>query len=169
MKNKIFATLLVFMFSVLLFNSCDLDNNVTPAPTSQVEIFYSQWYTPTSWQGKAGDWYFDVTSTAISQDIVEGGIILVYMSVPNDLYPEAVRPMPAFAIGANWDYLIPNYGKIEFTCDSQVAPPTQNIYFRFVVIPSGTQITAKKSKLSKEELLKMSYQDVCLLLGIPEK
>jgi len=165
MKHNFFLTLLALASFTILFNSCVEDNNVTPATT---EIYYSQWYTPTSWAGSSGDWYFDVTNSAINQDIVESGIILAYISVPNDIYDAAVRPLPAYAAFANWDYLIPEYGKIEFTCTSEVAPATQNIYFRFVVIPSGTQLSAKKSKLSKEELQKMSYKDVCALLSIPE-
>jgi hypothetical protein len=165
MKHYILRTLLLLAPISVLFSACDEDNNVSPANNT----YYSGWYSPTSWSGEAGDWYFDVTSSDINEDIVEKGIILVYMSIPNDLFSSAVRPLPAYAAKANWDYLIPEYGKIEFTCDSQTAPGTEGYYFRFVVIPSGTHLkSTKENNLGKEDLLKMSYHDVCELYGIPE-
>jgi hypothetical protein len=171
MKTNILSKLLVLIFSGLLISSCTQEGAVGPqGEPGKIDVYYSQWYTPNSWDGQAGDWYFDVTSPDINQDVVEGGIILAYMSVPNDIYQNAVRPMPAWAVQANWDFLIPDYGTIEFTCDSEIAPGTTDHYFRFVIIPSGTQLKSTKAVAghSKEELMKMPYQDVCKLFGIPE-
>jgi len=173
MKTNIFKTFIFVLSFATLLSSCIQDSNVgpqgEPGLDGQVEIYYSQWYTPISWVDGTTDWYFDVTNPYIDEDAVEAGIILAYMSVPGDVYANAVRPMPAYALGANWDFLIPDYGEIEFTCDSEFVPGTANHFFRFVVIPSGVQIKSTKStNLTKEELMKMPYQDVCKLLNIPE-
>jgi len=170
MKIKIFKTLIYLVSIFFLYTGCSIDGTVGPQGLDgQANIIYSQWYTPTAWNGETGDWYFDVTSADIDEDIVERGIILAYMSLPNDIYNKAVRPMPAYAIGCNWDFLIPDYGKIEFTSDSQNAPGTDGYYFRFVFIPPGTQLKSTRPVgYTKEELLQMPYSDVCKLLGIPE-
>ncbi len=132
-------------------------------------VIYSQWYTPNAWNGETGDWYFQVASNSLSQDVVEAGVILAYTSLPGDLYPAAVRPLPAYAIGANWDFLIPDYGMIEFTSDAISQPGTNDYYFRFVVIPSNIALksTAAKEEF-KKQLLQMSYLEVCKKYNIPE-
>ncbi|MBK7028475.1 MAG: hypothetical protein IPH45_04375 [Bacteroidales bacterium] len=100
---------------------------------------------------------------------MEAGVILAYTSLPGDLYPSAVRPLPAYAIGANWDFLIPDYGEIEFTSDALDRPGTTDYYFRFVIIPSNNSL---KSTAAKEafanELRQMSYLEVCKKYNIPE-
>ncbi|MDF1548835.1 MAG: hypothetical protein P1P88_13510 [Bacteroidales bacterium] len=182
MKLNIFKKLMYLILTVVFFNGCVQQGEIGPqGPAGQdgqdgldggaINVYYSQWYTPTSWEGQSGDWFFDVTDDAINESIVEAGIMLAYMSVPMDLYEGAVRPMPAYAVGANWDFLIPAYGQMEFTCDSQNAPGTTDHFFRFVLIPPGTQLksTNKSTQfLTKEDLLNMEYADVCKLLGIPE-
>jgi hypothetical protein len=137
-----------------------------PGRDGNANVFYSPWYTPTQWAGKTGDWYFDVSDNAISEDIVEGGAILAYMSIPGDIYQGAVRPMPAYVNGANWDFLIPGYGMIEFTSDALNVPGTVDYSFRYVLIPSNIQLKALGTSL--EELKKMPYQEVCKKLGISE-
>ena len=131
-------------------------------------VYYSGWYHPTQWAGQTGDWYFNVADNAITEDIVESGVILAYMSIPGDIYPNAVRPMPNFANGANWDFLIPDYGSIEFTSDALDIPGTTNYFFRFVLIPSNIELKAGFNGTSIKELKAMSYKEMCLKLGIPE-
>lgn len=136
-------------------------------------VYYSEWFSPEAWSGQAGDWYFAANAPDLTEDVVEGGIILAYCWLEDDLYEgTTIRPLPAFALGANWSYLIHEYGSIEFTCDKIVdnSPPSTNHFFRFVAIP-GTIPALKSSKTnnySKESLLKMSYKEVCELFNIPE-
>lgn len=172
MKLNNLKNLMYLILTIVLFNGCVQQGEIGPQGIpGEVNIYYSQWYSPTAWTEGLDDWYFTVTDPAITGDIVEAGIILAYMSVPLDIYAAAVRPMPAYAVGANWDFLIPDYEEIEFTCDSQLAPGTTDHYFRFVLIPPGTQLksTNKSTQfLTKEDLLNMEYSEVCKLLGIPE-
>jgi len=149
--------------------------NDSPMTVQGTDVYASDWITPTSWSGSTGDWFFDVSNSAISGDIVEAGVILAYMSVPGDLYNDyTVRPLPAYAIGANWDFLLPNdgntvYGKIEFTSDMVDLPGTSGYNFRFILIPSTYSLKSKQSdKPSAAELKQMTYSQVCKLYGIKE-
>lgn len=132
-------------------------------------VFSSQWISPQQWNGQTGDWYFDVANSAITEDVVESGVILAYLSIPNDIYPDAVRPMPAYVNGANWEYLIPEYGMIEFTSDALERPGTNNYYFRFVIIPANLQLKSGSiNGATLDQLRVMPYSEVCKKLGIPE-
>jgi hypothetical protein len=134
-------------------------------------VIYSEWFSPSSWSGSSGDWYFDASAPDLTSSIVEQGVILGYVWLVGDLYKgAAVRPLPANAVDANWSFLIPGqYGKIEFTCDATDVPNTSN-QFRFIAIPGG--MTALKSAplhgVSLKDLKSMPYKDVCGLLGVPE-
>jgi hypothetical protein len=173
MKTKL-SILSMFIVTALLFSTgCGKEG---PAGRDGIDgkdgnanVIYSPWYSPTAWNGQTGDWYFDVNNTAINQNIVESGIILAYTSLPGDIYSAAVRPMPAYALGCNWDYLIPDYGQIEFLCDALDKPGTTNYYFRFVLVPSNNALKSTAGiKYSEEELKKMSYTEICKKFGIPE-
>lgn len=140
-----------------------------PGRDGNANVYYSNWIEPAKWNGKTGDWYFEVLDNSINRDIVEYGVILAYMSVPGDIYQNAVRPMPAYAKGANWDFLIPDYGSIEFTCDALDVPATKDHLFRFVLIPSNIQL--KSGSLNStfiKELKAMTYEQACSKLGIPK-
>ncbi len=132
-------------------------------------VYYSDWISPTQWAGKTGDWYFDVNDPAITENIVEQGAILAYVSVPGDLYDLAVRPMPAYAIGANWEYIIPGPGTIEFLSDAIDLPGTVDYSFRYVLIPSNIRLkSASIDNVSIETLKSMTYKEVCAKFDIPE-
>lgn len=168
------TTTMFFVIIGFLLAGCTTEGPMGPEGVPgrdglDTEIYYSPWYEPQSWLGSAGDWYFGINSTAISENIVETGVILAYMSVPKDLgYEAAVRPMPAYALGANWEFIIPDYGKIEFMTDAQSVPGTKGYFFRFVLIPSNIKLKAKGFNTSVEELKSLPYEDVCSKLGIPE-
>jgi hypothetical protein len=150
-----------------------------PAGTDgNANVIASTWYTPTSWAGQSGDWYFDLSNANITKDIVESGVVLAYVSLPNDIYTAPVRPLPTYALGANWEFLVPDYGQIEFMSDKSTVPPA-GCSFRYVLIPASYtfQATANTSNLLKSKSLKqitvndlksMPYGDVCKLLNIAE-
>jgi hypothetical protein len=178
MKTKFSFFALLLASSLLILSSC---GEKGPAGRNGIDgqdgidgvdgnanVIYSPWITPTVWNGQTGDWYFDVSNSAISQDIVESGVILAYVSLPDDIYASAVRPLPAYALGCNWDYLIPDYGEIEFLCDALNKPGTANYYFRFVLIPSNIPLKSSAASYTAEDLKKMSYLEVCKKFGIPE-
>jgi len=174
MKTKLSILTVLAVSTILMLSGCAKDGrngtNGTNGLDGNANVIYSPWYTPTAWSGTSGDWYFDISNSAISHDIVEGGVILAYVSLPGDIYDKAVRPIPAYALGCNWDYLIPYYGKIEFLCDAVNMPGTSNYFFRFILIPANTALksTTGNKYPSAEELRKMSYIEICKKFGIPE-
>ncbi len=128
----------------------------------------SPWYHLADWNGQTSDWYFQVSNSNINQDIVENGVILAYASLPGDIYSAAVRPLPCWAIGANWDFLIPDYGLIEFTSDALTKPGTNGYSFRFILVPASHFFKSTANNSSAEQLRKMSYIEVCKKYNIPE-
>jgi len=167
MKTKKITFYLIIAFATLLFSGCKGDQGLDGLDGQNAEVYYSEWFSPSSWSGEPGDWYFNASAPDLNQDIVEGGVILAYVSLADDIYEAAVRPLPALAVGANWDFLIPDYGSIEFTSDMGAMPLTSGNQFRFIAIP-GTIPALKSASISKQELRNMSYKEVCKLLNIPE-
>ena len=174
MKTRTILFSLLIM-SAILWTGCSQQGPEGPAGLDgNANVTASPWYAPTAWTGSAGDWYFDVKNSAISQDIVESGAILAYVSLPGDLYNDyTVRPLPAYAIGANWDFLIPNdgqsYGTIEFTSDMPNMPGIAGYNFRFILISSNYILkSASLTSPGLSDLKKMSYKEVCKFFNIPE-
>jgi len=178
MKTKSIVILSFVAIFMLIASACKKEGpQGPPGVDGNANVIASPWITPHSWDGCANDWYFDVSNAAITQDIVETGVILAYISAPGDLYQgTAVRPLPAYAIGVNWDFLVEgptqtSLGFIEFSSDATAMPATTNIYFRFILIPSSSTLSLKSGStngLRKSELQNMPYKDVCKLLGIRE-
>jgi hypothetical protein len=164
---------LLAAISALIIAGCGKEGPQGPqGPEGQsAPVYYSEWFSPTAWSGNSGDWYFSASAPDLTEDIVENGVVLAYAWLAGDVYQSTTtRPLPAYAVGANWSFLIHEYGSIEFTSDMFSPPLTNGNKFRFVAIP-GT-IPALKSGTpgykSKEELRSMSYKEICKLFNIPE-
>ena len=167
-KNKIIYWLATFY--ILAFLGCKKEG--TPGVDGQdATVYYSEWFAPSVWSGTSGDWYFDASATDLTKGIVENGVVLAYVWLAGDLYDAtSVRPLPAYAVGANWSFLVHQYGSIEFTSDMISKPLTTGNQFRFVAIP-GIIPSLKSASLknkSEQELKNMTYKDVCKLFNIPE-
>ncbi len=172
-----FRTLFLFMaVSAFMFAGCQKDGPQGPqgpqGPAGQnATVYYSEWFSPVAWSGGSGDWYFAASAPDLTEGIVENGVVLAYAWLADDVYGgSSVRPLPAYAVGANWSFLIHEYGSIEFTSDMFGPPLTSGNKFRFIAIP-GT-IPALKSGTpgyrSNQELRQMSYKEICSLFNIPE-
>ncbi|MDO8930257.1 MAG: hypothetical protein Q7J86_03120 [Bacteroidota bacterium] len=168
MKTKINIIYLLVAVSILVFTGCKGKDGLDGEGAT---VYYSEWITPSAWLGNSGDWYFNVDAPDLKADIVESGVILAYVSLNGDVYEsKAVRPLPAYAVGANWDFLIPDYEIIEFTSDMSSRPFTTGNLFRFIAIPGNikTLKSASLENISEKELRSMPYKDVCKLFNIPE-
>ena len=173
MKTKLISVCLLTVFSAFIFSGCSKEGPQGPAGNNgkDATVYYSEWFSPSVWSGVSGDWYFAANAPDLTQNIVEGGVVLAYAWLAGDLYGSTtMRPLPAYAVGANWGFLIHQYGSIEFTSDMYSPPATSTNKFRFIAIP-GT-IPALKSGnsgyRSEQELRNMSYKEVCKLFNIPE-
>ena len=172
MKTKITIYLLL-AFSTLVFTGCKNEGEQGPAGNDglDAEVYYSEWITPSAWLGTSGDWYFDVNAPDLTEDIVESGVILAYAWLADDIYDATtVRPLPAYAVDANWSFLISQYESIEFTSDMISKPLTTGNKFRFIAIPGNiaTLKSASLKNINEVELRNMTYKDVCKFLNISE-
>jgi len=170
MKTRNSTIYLIIAFAIILFSGCKGDRGLDGLDGQNAEVYYSEWFSPTSWSGTSGDWYFDAAAPDLTKNIVESGVILAYVALVDDLYPAAVRPLPAFAVNANWDFLIPDYKSIEFTSTMSAMPLPSGNQFRFIAIP-GTIPALKSASLkykTVQELRNMPYKEVCKLFNIPE-
>ena len=173
MKTKIIISFLFVAFSTLVFTGCKNEGMQGPAGLDgqNAAVYYSEWVTPSAWLGASGDWYFDVTAPDLTANIVENGVVLAYVWLAGDLYnATSVRPLPAYAVGANWNFLIHQYGSIEFTSDMSLKPLTTGNKFRFIAIPGNIETlkSASFKNINEAKLRSMSYKDVCKLFNIPE-
>ena len=173
MKTSFKTIYLLTAILALTFTGCQKEGTQGPAGANgrDATVYYSEWFSPAVWSGNSGDWYFEASAPDLTQDIVEGGVVLAYAWLAGDLYGgTTMRPLPAYAVGANWGFLIYQYGSIEFTTDMIGSPATSGNKFRFVAIPGTTP--AAKSGISgyrsEQELRSMSYKEVCKLYNIPE-
>ena len=173
MKTKIKIIALLVSFSVFSIYGCVSDG--VPGPSGRdgqdATVYYSEWFTPSAWSGSSGDWYFEASAPDLTEYIVEGGVVLAYVWLADDLYDgTTIRPLPAYALGANWSYLIHQYGSIEFSCDMISQPLTSGNSFRFIAIPGTISAykSASSTTYSKQELENMSYREVCILFNIPK-
>jgi hypothetical protein len=173
MKTGIRTIFLFATISVFILTGCGKEGPAGPqGPAGQnATVYYSEWFTPTSWSGTSGDWFFAASAPDLTQDIVEGGVVLAYAWLAGDVYGgSSVRPLPAYAVGANWSFLVHQYGSIEFTSDMFAPPATTGNKFRFIAIP-GTVHALKSGTTgyrSERELKNMPYKEVCKLYNIPE-
>jgi hypothetical protein len=170
MKTMIKITWALAVFSIFSFTGC-IDEDKPEPVVEESTVYYSEWFNPEDWLGTTEDWYFDAYAPDLTEDIVENGVVLAYVWLDGDLYNgTAIRPLPAWALEANWSYLIHEYEYIQFTCDMITKPSISGCSFRFIAIP-GT-VPALKSTSTKnyteQELRNMTYQEVCKLYNIPE-
>jgi hypothetical protein len=187
MKLKIIISYLLLSLTILIWTSCTgpmgpagYDGrdglNGRDGVDGNANVTTSPWFTSPGWKWDDNDkvWFFDKMNSAITKDIVENGIVLAYINVKGDVINDnTVRPLPAYAIQANWDFLFPNdgntgYGTIEFTT-TLTSDPGNADYFRYVLIPSGYILKSARLKSTKvEDLRKMPYSKICELLNIKD-
>jgi hypothetical protein len=172
MKTKISTIYLLLAFIVFAFTACSKDGAQGPAGVDgqNAAVYYSEWFSPTVWSGTSGDWYFSASAPDLTKSVVEGGVVLAYVWIAGDIYSSTtVRPLPAYAVGVNWSFLIHQYGAIEFTSD-MINQPLTTHKFRFIAIP-GTSSALKSAALvykTKSEMINMPYRDACKRFNIQD-
>jgi len=137
-------------------------------------IIYSEWFTSGGAWTKPGsdgyDAYFDRAAPGVTQDIIDSGIVLSYANIT--MFSGGIKPLP-FTTGNGvtslWNYFITDIGNIRFIAtnlehDDRTFVPSRFIEFRYVIVPGG-QLGAKGAA-TKNELKKMSYQEVMEYFGL---
>ena len=173
MKTKISTIYLLLAITVITFTGCSKEGPQGPAGLNghNAAVYYSEWFSPTVWSGTSGDWYFSAAAPDLTKSVVEGGVVLAYVWLAGDIYSSTtVRPLPAYAIGANWSFLVHQYGAIEFTSD-MINQPLITHKFRFIAIPgSSVALKIAKQKYSTtSELTNMPYKEACTLFNVSDQ
>jgi hypothetical protein len=115
-----------------------------PAGTTNVQ--YSGWFSPSSWTSSpdlVSSFYFETIAPAITQNIIDSGVVVAYIKMAKD--SGLVRPLPATPTSGAlvfWNYDLPSAGMIRFTFstnDDSFTPTTAD-KFRYVVISGGVRL-----------------------------
>lgn len=172
MKSNMNAVYLLIAFALLTFTGCDNEGAQGPAGLDgeNAAVYYSEWFTTSAWSGSSGDWFFSASAPDLTQNNVENGVVLAYVWLSGDMYNStAIRPLPAYAVGANWSFLIHQYGSLEFTSD-MINQPLTTHRFRFVVIPgtSGALKSVATKYPTRSALLNIPYDEACKLFNIKD-
>ena len=173
MKTKMNTAYLLMAFALLTFTGCSKDGTPGPAGLDgqDAAVYYSEWFSPTVWSGTSGDWYFSAAAPDLTKSVVENGVVLAYVWLAGDVYSSTtVRPLPAYALSANWSYLVHQYGTIEFTSD-MITQPLLTHKFRFIAIP-GSSVALKMAKQkysTTSELTNMPYKEACTLFNVSDQ
>ena len=156
-------------------------------------VMYSDWFTPGPWTSTTitpiptgtgtgpstgnsnipttvspnQSHFFNKAAPAITQSILDKGIVLAYCKLTSD--GSNTRPLPANTTIEGvlnlWNYVL-SLGNIQFTQFSTSPLALNGIdqsnKFRYVIIPATTHL-----RLSKQ-LKDMSYEEVCSLFNIPK-
>jgi len=165
------------------------DTTTTIVPTiPSTTVFYSDWESPAevvlnngggqtgNGSGQTGNTgpgkpaavqYFTIKAPAVTQDILDKGVVLAFCKLEND--NNLTRSLPTTTMINNfisiWDFVLEK-GKVHFMQTTGnpmgVLPISNKNKFRYVIISA-----TKHVRLSKP-LKEMSYDEVCEMFGIPK-
>jgi hypothetical protein len=130
-------------------------------------VIYSGWFEAGSYiNSGTQSAYVEKTAPAISQEIIDEGVVLAYTKLISD--NGFVRPLPATTFDINdaiWNYVIPGAGSIRFTVKTidggNISPAGTNQY-RYVIIPGGVSLNKKKT------LKQMPYKEIKKRFGLQD-
>lgn len=171
MKIKTFALSLLLASSSVLWTSCGKEG--PPGLDGNANVISSPWISPASnswtYDNVKKEYYYDIADNEITQDIVENGVVLAYMTSADDTPANSVRPLPAYTMGCDWTFLIHSYKSIEFTSNAVANPGNVAISFRYILIPASVYLkSARLKSKSITELKNMPYEEVCNMFGIQQ-
>lgn len=160
-KNKFSALTLAL---VVLCAGCqkDIHEDALAAETNTVGTttipppVLSAWTTVDKQAKNAGEVpvsYNNIEDTAISTDVLENGLVLVFAKMSG-----ATRQLPFIAENAEWYYEI-SAGSISITskaADKQAAADSQSVQY---IVFSSTQLSELSNNgISKDQLINLSYE-----------
>jgi hypothetical protein len=130
-------------------------------PTGSANVIYSSWTKSTNW----GGWqpanvfgvnrsFFDINAPALSQEVLDRGVVLVYTKLTTD--NNQMRQLPVTVYAQFTEELLDfsvvlNRIRIWSTPIRPPVPPSPNYEFRYVLIPGGQAARVSYEKLTYEE------------------
>lgn len=158
---------IIIMFTLV---SCSKPEDGAPGPAGTANVIYSNWVTPSSYAGSAT--LHNQTIFNNNKDIynasMNGGTVLVYWNQPNN-------GNTVYQLNYSWSSGYMNYYISTNGVTSDISISTnilnydgvgQTDRFRYIIIPGGTPATTGKQ--AQPDFKKMSYNEVCKYLHIPE-
>jgi hypothetical protein len=166
MKNLKMSSALAFSIAILTLGCSK--GSVGPTgprgPAGPDSVIYSAWTSinltivSTSFYSQA------IVASAITQRILDSGIILTYIGLPNGTSASDIAPASNFL---SQDFVVDS---IFLSSDTNL---NNGLVYRYVVVPgsqqAGTMITGPAKGLTQEQLRTMAYADLVKILGIPAK
>ncbi|WP_176466291.1 collagen-like protein [Aliifodinibius salipaludis] len=145
-------------------------------------VMYSSWITV---PGEASEWsaeevsgdsirYHDIAANALTEDIVGQGVVNVYADFRDvepdidQIYALPMSNLPGFAVSLYYQFSLQNVMIAYYDPSAKgtdLGPLTVDTKFRYVIIPGGV---AAKSKMTKDEIKEMPYNEVKKRFGIQE-
>jgi len=181
-KNRRFSWLLLFVAFMVI--GCEgPEGPAGPAgPAGTANVIYSEWFSPDPWvlQETFGvsERSFTMTTSALTQEIIDYGVVLVYMRFVG-FNPE-INQLPVTLEDVNYHFLFrAQAGSIQAVYYSITDPatdpgviPSYN-QVRYVLIPGGVlDAVAAGAGITYSKLAdsfdSMGYAEVCELFDIPE-
>ncbi len=133
-------------------------------------VIYSDWFAPT-WTVPASSASFTHAAAGITQEVLDTGVIMVYMKIYDHVYP--------LPISFNGDTIPKEFNfwadlgslRIWFTAESSYSP-SSTMTFRYIIIPgsNAARITSPKQAVNNELATAgvdiNDYYAVCAYYGI---
>lgn len=182
MKNRRFSWLL-FCVALMVFGCEGPEGPSGPAgPAGSANVIYSDWYSPETWVLSTtfgvSERSFTMTTSALTQEIIDYGVVLVYMRFVG-FNPE-ISQLPLILADVDYSFLfraqagsikVVYYLTTDPTTDPVVIPSDNHV--RYVLIPGGVlDEVAEGAGITYAQLAgsldSMPYLEVCGLFDIPE-
>jgi hypothetical protein len=184
MKNH--HVLWLLLCAALIAFGCEGPEGPTgPAgPPGSANVIYSDWYSPEAWILEStfgvSERTYTIETSALTQEIIDHGIIIVYMKFIG-LDP-AINPLPVIIteVGNNYHFLFraeaDSLKVLYYLTDDPATDPGSIPSYnqvRYVLIPGGVlDEAAADARIPNSKLIgsldSMPYEEVCRLLDIPE-
>lgn len=176
MKRLLYSMLILAAF-VMALSGCKKGDT---GPAGTANVLYSAWMDTNPWVASttstgAGKktFYFDITASGVTQEVLDNGNVLVYAKFISD--PDgagAVKLLPSIYYnigGTGVEYRFQQalfLNKIRVVCDVlPTGTPANSNKIRFIIIPGGTATSGRSAGPRYET---MSYAEVCKSLNIAE-
>jgi hypothetical protein len=150
--------------------------------TGSANVIYSDWYSPATWAAAAefgiATRTYTMTTTSLTQEIIDNGVVLVYMRFFG--FNPAIVQLPIVLpdVGLSFSFRaaegsikVVYYSPAATSTTPSIIPSTNQV--RYVLIPGGAVAASMQaSGLSYEReianMKSMSYSEVCRTYGVPE-
>jgi len=180
------ASWLLLSIALVTFGCGKGDTGPTgPAgPAGSANVIYGAWVSVAAWTGPTvvatiHEMSYNLTPAALTQAILDNGVVLVYMK--QNTLPGEVAQLPInWPINGFTFMFRSTVGNIKVVYHSTASPTTDPAVYvanwvslRYILIPGGVlgtraQEVGSTSARYVEQLKAMSYPEACRTLGIPE-